>query len=62
MKLNADKCHLLVCGHKFEQMIATINDTKIIESYKEKLLGVVIDSSLSFEEHIKQICKKRVTK
>ena len=62
MKLNADKCHLLVCGHKFEQMIATINDTKIIETYKEKLLGVVIDSSLSFEEHIKLICKKASAK
>ena len=62
MKLNADKCHLLVCGHKFEQMIASINNTKVIETHKEKLLGIIIDSKLSFEEHVQQICKKASSK
>ncbi len=58
MKLNAEKCHLLICGHKFELMIASVDNAAIIETQKEKLLGVIIDSSLTFEDHVKQICKK----
>ena len=44
MKLNAEKCHLLVRGHKFEQMIASVDNAAIIETQKEKILGVTIDS------------------
>ena len=42
MKLNQDKCHLLVSGHKHETVWAKIGETKIWESNKQKLLGVVI--------------------
>ena len=28
MKLNSSKCHLLVCGHKYESMIAKIGNNK----------------------------------
>ena len=43
MKLNQDKRHLLVSGHKHEAVWAKIGETKIRESNKQKLLGVVID-------------------
>ena len=43
MKLNQDKCHLLVSGHKHETAWANISETKIWESNEQKLLGVVID-------------------
>ena len=43
MKLNQDKCHLLVSGHKHETAWANISETKIWESNEQNLLGVVID-------------------
>ena len=55
-KLNSDKCHLLLCGHKYEQMIGNIGNNVIIESDKVKLLGNDIDSDLKFKNHISSIC------
>ena len=48
MKLNQDKCHLLVSGYKHENIWARIGEVKIWESSKQKLLGVVIDRDLNF--------------
>ena len=58
MKLNSDKSKLLVCGHKHEIMIGNIEDSQVIESHMVKLLGVLIDSNLTFNDHINSICKK----
>ena len=58
MKLNQDKCHLLVSGFKYENVWAKIGKTKIWESKKQKLLGVEIDRTLSFDEHIASLCRK----
>ena len=57
MRLNASKCHLLVCGHKFENMIAKIGNENIIETHSVKLLGMSIDSELTFGKHMDIICK-----
>ena len=62
MKLNKNKCHLLVSGYKHEQMIANIGNTHIIESHSVKLLGIHIDSDLKFESHVNCICKKASSK
>ena len=43
MKLNQEKCHLSVSGHKHENIWAKIGQTRIWESRKQKLLGVEID-------------------
>ena len=43
MKLNQDKCHLLVAGHKYEHISIDIGDSQIWESNSEKVLGVTID-------------------
>ena len=56
MKLNADKCHLLLCGHKYELMNGNVDNNFIIESHKVKLLGIEIDSDLKFKDHINSIC------
>ena len=40
MKLNADKCHLIVAGHKYESVWAQIGSEMIWESNVEKLLGI----------------------
>ena len=58
MKLNSDKCHLLVCGHKFECMVCKIAKTQVIETYLVKLLGVKIESELTFNNYLKNVCKK----
>ena len=62
MKMNSDKCHLLICGHKYEIMIANIGEEQIIESNTVKLLGINIDSDLSFNDHLNSICKKASNK
>ena len=56
MKANADKCHLLVTGNY--EVSAKINELEIESSKKEKLLGISIDTTLSFEHHITSLCKK----
>ena len=58
MKLNAEKCHLLVSGHKNELMFAKVRDAIIWEECAAKLLGILINSNLSFNDHVKIICKK----
>ena len=58
MKLNQDKCHLLVLGFKYENIWANIGKTKIWESKKQKILGVEIDRTLSFDEYIASLRKK----
>ena len=62
MKLNSSKCHLLVCGHKFECMIGKIGNAQVIEKNRVKLLGIEIDSALTFESHMQLICKKASNK
>ena len=58
MKLNTDKCHLLVSGHKHEVTFAKVGDDKIWEKNKVKLLGITIDRQLNFESHMTKLCDK----
>ena len=56
MKVNTNKSHPLVCGN----LRATAKiDNNYIESEEEQMLLVVtIDSKLTFENHISNICKR----
>ena len=56
MKLNEDKCHLIIAGHKYENTWAMIGDSRIWETQRQKLLGVHIDNQLSFKYHTSQLC------
>ena len=56
MKNNADKCHLLVSSN--EKVTIKIGSHEIANTKCEKLLGVHLDSGLSFDYHISEICKK----
>ena len=60
MKVNPDKCHLLVSSD--ESCTAKIEDFSIKNSTKEKLLGVKFDSNLSSENHVTSLCKKACQK
>ena len=56
MKINTSKSHLLMAGNK--QAIAKIDEYYIESESQQELLGVIIDSNLTFETHINNICKK----
>ena len=58
MKLNEGKCHLVVAGHRYETLWANIGETRIWESKNEKLLGLIIDRNLNFDDHVFTLCKK----
>lgn len=58
MKLNADKCHMLLsenCSHK---SVVKVDNEEIVATQCEKLLGVNIDGKLTFEKHINTLCEK----
>ena len=57
MKLNEDKCHLLV-GHRYETLWANIGKTRIWESKSEKLLGLTIDIYLNSDDDVFTFYKK----
>ena len=55
MVLNADKSHFMCLGKDTE------NETFISNNFifnEEKILGVTIDSKLTFKSQIKILCKK----
>ena len=59
MKLNTDKCHLLMlCRNSNQQITVNVGDSVIGNMEEETLLGVVIDKRLNFETHISKLCKK----
>ena len=58
MKLNTDKCHLLLSGYKPEWKWAMVGKEKIWESQCEKLLGVIIDKNLNFNDYLREVCLK----
>ena len=53
MKLNQEKCHLLVSWKKFENIWA-----KTWESPKQKFPDVVINRDLRFDEYVSSLCRK----
>ena len=57
-KLNQDKCHFLLSGYKHEMIRINIRQNKIWESRKQKLLGIITDRNLRFEEYVLNQCKK----
>ena len=58
MMLNQDKCHFLFSVHKYETLFVNIGETKLWESKQKKLLGVLIDRDLKFDEYVLPQCKK----
>ena len=58
MKLNTDKCHLIISGNKHESFWTYIGSDRIWESDYVKLLGINIDRSLKFDFHMLNVCSK----
>ena len=57
MKLDSDKCHLLISCVKQAMWAKTGKDIRW-EKSDVKLLGVTIDKNLGFDEHISKLCSK----
>ena len=57
MKLNQSKCHFRTCG-ALEHLWMKVGDAVIWESESEKLLGMTVDKMLTFNLHLKNLCKK----
>ena len=57
MKLNTDKCHLLVVGHKFEHTWVRVGPDEIWEDHSVKILEVSIDNELKFDKRALNIIK-----
>ena len=55
-KANASKCHFFLSP--YEPVTIKIKESAIESSNSEKLLGVTIDSKLSFDDHITILCRK----
>ena len=60
MKLNTDKCYLLL--NKQDRNFLKIGTFNIKNSFSEKLLGITFDYKLKFSNHIEDICKKATRK
>ena len=58
MKLNIEKCHLLISGNKSEYIRKKLDQDIICESNNVELLGVTRDSNLRFDKHVSNICLK----
>ena len=58
LKLNDDKCHLMIFGDKSTEATVSIGNSRINESDYEKLLGVTFDKKLSFKKHVEDLSKK----
>ena len=58
MVLNPGKCHYLLLGNKSNSNTINLNGMKLVSSSFEKLLGILTDRDLSFDKHIKSLCRK----
>ena len=57
MKLNTDKCHLILAGHRHEYIWAKIGNDQVGESMQQRLLGITIDDKLRFANQVTDLCK-----
>ena len=56
MKINSGKIHILFSGN--DNVSTNIDNHTIISENKNELLGIILDSKLSFEDHINNRNKK----
>ena len=55
--LNPKRCHFMTLGSGNNICNFACNDTVIKNSLSEKILGLTIDNSLDFSDHISNTCK-----
>ena len=58
MKINTDKCHLLVLENKNGQMWVKLERDKVWESNDVKLLGITLNNKLKLDKCVSNICSE----
>ena len=56
--LNSKKCHFMCIGKDGKNETFTFKDVCYKSSKEEVILGITIDNKLSFDSHIRKMCKK----
>ena len=62
MKLNEEKCHVLIFGGIHDDIRMKIGTSVIKETKEQMLLGINIDNKLTFKSHVETLCKKAAQK
>ena len=64
LKMNPDKCHVMVLGVKAlpEEFTILVDDTALIVEDQVTLLGVALDKKSNFNVHINMVCKEACRK
>ena len=52
MKLNTDKCDLIISGNKIEQMRAKLDGDIVCQSNDVKILGITLDNNIKFDNYV----------
>ena len=58
MVVNPDKFQLILPKYPVGDVFVTVESIKVYNTDIVKLLGVLLDSNLSFKPHVHEICKK----
>ena len=58
MILNSGKCHFMCLGQNTVKKKFVYDNTKMKNSKEEKILGAIVDNKLTFQSHVKNLCKK----
>ena len=62
MKLNTDKCKLIVAGRKDHKISIKVGNSEIFEQNEVELLGIETDNKLTFSKHLNNRIKKANSK
>ena len=62
MKLNTDKCKLIVAGKKDFNINIKVGESIIEESEEAPLLGIIVDKNLTFKNYLNKKIKKANSK
>ena len=60
--LNPTKCHYMCLGKNKENDIFNCGNISLKDNKKEVISGLTIDNKLSFDNHVKKICRKATQK
>ena len=52
IKLHQGKCHLIVSGHKYENVFPSVGQSIFWEIENQKLSGIIIDRILNFNDYV----------
>ena len=58
MKLNTNKCHLIVSGNKNVELWAKLDKDRVWESNDVELLGIILKNKLKFDKHVSNTYSK----